>query len=113
MALKNIFMDADIIPVMIFDEIDTGISGQAGFAVGDKMREIAKNKQIICITHLPSIAARGNQNYYISKSNVDNKTVTSVKKLNEEETVYEIARIISGGNISDTALLHAREIRES
>ena len=113
LALKNIFMDADIIPVMIFDEIDTGISGQAGFAVGDKMREISKNKQIICITHLPSIAARGNQNYYISKNNVSNKTITSVKKLNEDETVYEIARIISGGNISDTALLHAREIRES
>lgn len=113
LALKNILMDADIIPVMIFDEIDTGISGEAGFAVGDKMREIAKNKQIICVTHLPSIAARGNQNYYISKSNIDNKTVTSVKRLNEEETVYEIARIISGGNISETALLHAKEIRES
>ena len=113
LALKNILMDADIIPVMIFDEIDTGISGEAGFAVGDKMREIAKNKQIICVTHLPSIAARGEQNYYISKSNIDNKTVTSVKRLNEEETVYEIARIISGGNISETALLHAKEIRES
>jgi len=113
LALKNILMNADIIPVMVFDEIDTGISGEAGFAVGDKMREIAKNKQIICVTHLPSIAARGNQNYYISKSNVDNKTVTSVKKLNEEETIYEIARIISGGNISETALLHAKEIRES
>ena len=113
LALKNIFMNADIIPVMIFDEIDTGISGQAGFAVGDKMREIAENKQVICITHLPSIAAHGDQNYYISKNNMDNKTITSVKKLNEEETVYEIARIISGGNISDTALLHAREIRGS
>jgi DNA repair protein RecN (Recombination protein N) len=113
LALKNILMNADIIPVMIFDEIDTGISGEAGFAVGDKMREIAKNKQIICVTHLPSIAARGEQNYYISKSNIDNKTVTSVKRLNEEETVYEIARIISGGNISETALLHAKEIRES
>lgn len=113
LALKYILINADIIPVMIFDEIDTGISGKAGFAVGDKMRELAKNKQIICVTHLPSIAARGNQNYYINKTNVDNKTLTSVKKLNEEETIYEIARIISGGNISETALLHAKEIRES
>lgn len=111
LALKNALANADIIPVMIFDEIDTGISGKAGFAVGDKMKEIAQNKQVICVTHLPSIAAKGSQNYYISKSNVGNKTVTSVKRLNEEETIYEIARIISGGNISETAIMHAKEIR--
>lgn len=111
LALKNVLSDADIIPVMVFDEIDTGISGKAGFAVGEKMAEIAKSKQVICVTHLPSIAAKGNQNYYISKENIGDKTVTSVKKLNEEETIFEIARIISGGNITDTALLHAKEIR--
>lgn len=111
LALKNVLANADTIPVMIFDEIDTGISGKAGFAVGEKMREIATDKQVICVTHLPSIAARGNQNYYISKNNVNNKTVTSIKRLNEDETVAEIARIISGGNISETALLHAKEIR--
>jgi len=113
LALKNVLANTDIIPVMIFDEIDTGISGKAGFAVGEKMAEIAENKQVICVTHLPSIASKGNQNYYISKGNIDNKTVTSVKKLNEEETVNEIARIISGGNITDAALLHAKEIRNS
>lgn len=113
LALKNVFANADTIPVLVFDEIDTGISGKAGFAVGEKMKEIAKNKQVICVTHLPSIVAKGSQNYYISKNSDNNKTVTSVKKLNEEETVYEIARIISGGNISETALLHAREIRST
>ncbi len=111
LSLKNVLANADIIPVMIFDEIDTGISGKAGFAVGEKMAEIAKDKQVICVTHLPSIAACGNQNYYICKNSVGDKTVTSVKKLNEEETIHEIARIISGGNISETALLHAKEIR--
>jgi len=113
LALKNVLANADIIPVMIFDEIDTGISGKAGFAVGDKMAEIAQSKQVICVTHLPSIAARGNQNYYISKENDGNKTFTSVKRLNEEETISEIARIISGGNISEAALLHAKEIRNA
>lgn len=113
LALKNVFANADTIPVLVFDEIDTGISGKAGFAVGEKMKEIAQNKQVICVTHLPSIVAKGSQNYYISKNSDNNKTVTSVKKLNEEETVYEIARIISGGNISETALLHAREIRST
>ena len=111
LALKNVLSNADIIPVMIFDEIDTGISGKAGFAVGEKMAEIAKSKQVICVTHLPSIAAKGDQNYYISKENADNKTITNVKQLNEEETIYEIARIISGGNISKAALLHAKELR--
>lgn len=113
LALKNVLSNADIIPVMVFDEIDTGISGKAGFAVGEKMTEIAKDKQVICVTHLPSIAGQADSNYYISKNNVENRTVTSVKKLNEEETIYEIARIISGGNISETALLHAKEIRKS
>ena len=113
LALKNVLANADIIPVMIFDEIDTGISGKAGFAVGEKMAEIAKNKQVICVTHLPSIAAKGNQNYYISKESINDKTSTSVKKLNEEETISEIARIISGGNISEAALIHANEIRNS
>lgn len=111
LALKNVLSNADIIPVMVFDEIDTGISGKAGFAVGEKMHEIANNKQVICVTHLPSIAAKGDTNFFISKDNIDDRTVTSVKRLNEDETIYEIARIISGGNISDTALMHAKEIR--
>lgn len=111
LALKNVLANADIIPVMIFDEIDTGISGKAGNAVGEKMREISENKQVICVTHLPSIAAKGTSNFFISKNAVNNKTVTGIKKLNEEETVSEIARIIGGGDITNIALEHAREIR--
>ena len=111
LSLKKVLSNADIIPVMVFDEIDTGISGKAGFAVGEKMKEISKNKQVICVTHLPSITAKGDTNFYISKETTDNKTVTSVKKLNEEETILEIARIISGGNVTDAAILNAKEIR--
>lgn len=113
LALKNVLVNADIIPVMIFDEIDTGISGKAGNAVGEKMREISKSKQVICVTHLPTIAAKGTCNLFISKSVEKDKTVTSVKKLNEEEIVSEIARIIGGGDISNIALQHAKEIRNN
>ncbi len=111
LSLKNVLADADIIPVMIFDEIDTGISGEAGNAVGEKMLEIAKNKQVICVTHLPSIAAKGESNFFISKNLVNDKMETSVRKLNENETIREIARIISGGNMSDVAIKHAEEMR--
>ncbi len=111
LSLKNVLANADIIPVMIFDEIDTGISGEAGNAVGEKMLEIAKNKQVICVTHLPSIAAKGECNFFISKKLVNDKMETSVKKLNEDETIREIARIISGGNMSDVAIKHAEEMR--
>lgn len=111
LSLKNVLANADIIPVMIFDEIDTGISGEAGNAVGEKMLEIAKNKQVICVTHLPSIAAKGECNFFISKNLVNDKMETSVKKLNEDETIREIARIISGGNMSDVAIKHAEEMR--
>lgn len=113
LALKNVLVNADIIPVMIFDEIDTGISGKAGNAVGEKMREISKSKQVICVTHLPTIAAKGTCNLFISKNVVEDKTVTSVKRLNEEETISEIARIIGGGDISNIALEHAKEIRNN
>ena len=111
LSLKNVLANADIIPVMVFDEIDVGISGEAGNAVGEKMLEIAKSKQVICVTHLPSIAAKGECNFFISKNLVDDKMQTSVKKLSEEDTVREIARIISGGNISDVAIKHAEEMR--
>lgn len=111
LSLKNVLANADIIPVMIFDEIDTGISGEAGNAVGEKMLEIAKNKQVICVTHLPSIAAKGECNFFISKNLVNDKMETSVRKLNEDETIREIARIISGGNVSDVAIKHAEEMR--
>ncbi len=111
LALKNIFCEYDAINCMIFDEIDTGISGQAAKVVAEKMAEISKNHQVICITHLPVIAAMGDSNYYISKNEQNGKTITSVRKLNEEETITEVARILDGNDITDISLEHADALR--
>ena len=108
LAIKNVLSNVDIIPVLIFDEIDTGISGIAAKSVGEKLKLISKKHQVLCVTHLASIAAKGDYNYYISKNVINNKTVTSVKQLNEDETIKEIARIASG-EITEISLKHAKE----
>lgn len=110
LVLKNVLADVDKIPVLIFDEIDTGISGNAAVSCGEKIKQIAKSHQVICITHQPSIAAKGDYNYFISKEVKENKTRTKIKKLTEEETIKEIARIASG-NVSEISLKHAKELR--
>ncbi len=110
LAIKTVLADVDQVPVLVFDEIDTGISGMAANAVAEKLHRIAKNHQVICVTHLASIAARGNYNYFIGKEVNNNKTTTQVKMLNEEETIQEIARIASGV-ITEVTLNHAREMR--
>lgn len=112
LAIKTVLANVDKIPVMIFDEIDTGISGLAANKVGEKMKMISKNHQVICVTHLAPIAAKGDYNYFISKSTENNKTKTSIKNLNEEEVIKEIARIASG-SLSNAALEHAKELRSA
>ncbi|MCI9016441.1 MAG: DNA repair protein RecN [Clostridia bacterium] len=111
LAIKNVLADIDEVPILVFDEIDTGISGIAANSVADKMKQIAKNHQVLCITHLASIAAKGDYNYYISKEVIDNNTKTKIELLSEEDAIKEIARI-SSGNITDIALEHARELRK-
>lgn len=111
LAIKNVLSNVDIIPVLIFDEIDTGISGIAAKSVGEKLKLISKKHQVLCVTHLASIAAKGDYNYYISKNVINNKTVTNVKQLNEDETIKEIARIASG-EITEISLKHAKELRK-
>ena len=112
LAIKTVLADVDEVPTLIFDEIDTGISGKAGKAVAEKMKKISANHQILCVTHLPSIAAKGDYNYYISKNTKENKTTTSIKLLNEEETISEIARIASG-DVTEIAIANARELRKA
>ena len=112
LAIKTVLANIDEVPILIFDEIDTGISGRAAKAVADKMKIISKNHQILCITHLATIAAQGDNNYYIYKEVNNGKTNTNIKLLNEEETLYEIARI-SNGEITDTALQNAKELRKA
>ena len=112
LAIKTVLGEYDSVPTMIFDEIDTGISGQAGKAVAEKLKIIGKTHQVICVTHLPSIVAAGSSNYYINKVVKNSQTRTQIKKLNEEETVREIARVIAGDDITEAVIEHARELRK-
>ena len=110
LAIKTVLANVDKIPVLVFDEIDTGISGIAANAVAEKLSKIADKHQVICVTHLASIAASGKYNYFIGKHVEGNKTKTEIKQLSEEETIQEIARIASGV-ITEVALKHAKELR--
>lgn len=112
LALKHVFSECDEISSMVFDEIDTGISGQSAKKVAEKMMKISKKHQLICITHLPVIAASGDVNYFISKNVKNDKTITSVSKLNEEELIKEVARILDGDEITEVTLQHAKALRE-
>ena len=112
LAIKNVLSNVDTIPVLIFDEIDTGISGKAANSVATKLKSISKNHQVLCVTHLASIAAKGNYNYYINKETVENnKTQTKIKLLSVEEKEREIARIASGA-ITEISLKHAKMLIE-
>ncbi len=110
LAFKKIIGDYDHIPTMIFDEIDTGISGITASIVGKKMCQIAKNHQIICITHLPQIAACRGHNFKIVKETNDSSTFTNVIPLNSEEKAEEIARLLGGINITETTIQSAKEL---
>ena len=110
LAFKNIVGEYDGIGTMIFDEIDSGISGQAANVVGKKLLEISNKHQIIAITHLPQIAALGNHNYKIIKTTLGFNTKTEVKHLTESEKVQEIARLLSGDEITDIAIENAKSL---
>ena len=110
LAIKTVLSDVDKIPVLVFDEIDTGISGKAAKAVGEKMKLIAKKHQVICITHLATIAAKGDSNYYVSKNVVKQATVTDIRKLKENEVIEEIAKM-TNGEVTETSKKHAMELR--
>ena len=112
LAFKSILSDVDKIETLIFDEIDTGISGRAAQTVGEKLSAISKEKQVICITHLPQIASFADEHFYIEK-NVENKrTYTSIEKLDRNSKKNEIARLISGTIITEKTVEHADEILE-
>ena len=112
LAIKTVLADSDKVPVMIFDEIDIGISGKAAKSVAEKMKIISKKHQVLCITHQASIAAKGDYNYYISKKVENETTKTTIKKLAEEEIIREIAKM-SSGDVTQNAIEHAKEMRKS
>ncbi|MCR8745243.1 DNA repair protein RecN [Romboutsia lituseburensis] len=112
LAFKTILSDIDQIDTLVFDEIDTGISGIAAQIVGEKLGNIGKKKQVICITHLPQIAANADTHYCIEKSTSNERTFTTIRKLNYEQKKDEIARLIAGSNITEKTMEHATEIIE-
>lgn len=110
LALKTVFVDKDHIPSVIFDEIDTGISGRIAQCVAEKMYAISKNHQVFCVTHLPQIACMSDIHYWVSKKVKDQKTYTTIKKMNDQEKEYEIARMIGGSEVTKLTLEHAKEL---
>ena len=110
LALKTIMANKDKVETMIFDEIDSGVSGRAALKVASKLKDVAKGKQVLCVTHLAQLMAYADNHYLISKDAVDGKTYTSVTPLDFEGRKQEIARITSGGDITDIQLKNAEEM---
>lgn len=110
LAIKKVLAETDEMPVLIFDEIDTGISGKAASSVAKKLESISKKHQVLCISHLPNIAATADYNYFISKNVKQDRTQTQIKLLKENEIIEEIARI-SSGEINEVTLKYASELR--
>lgn len=105
--------ETDKVDTLIFDEIDTGVSGSAALKIAKKLRQIGTNKQVICITHLPQMTAAADNHYLISKNMDGEMASTSIKELDEKGRIDEIARIIDGGQITDIARKHAKELLRS
>jgi len=110
LAIKKILSENSQLPTIIFDEIDSGVSGEISNKMAHIMSQMSQKMQVITITHLPQIAAKGNQHYKVFKEEVNNITTTNLKQLSEDERIVEIAEMLSGKNISDSALTHAKEL---
>lgn len=112
LAIKSILATEDDIATLIFDEIDTGISGQTAMKVAEKMAKISRNHQVICISHLSQIAAMADSHYLIKKTADENSTTTSIKKLTRQQSIEELLRINGGSGITEAGLIHATEMKD-
>ena len=112
LAFKTVLADKDDIQTLIFDEIDTGISGKTAWKVSEKMGILGRNHQIICITHLPQIAAMSDVHFLIEKNAKKERTVTTIRKISEEDDLRELARMLGGAEITEAALQNAKEMKE-
>jgi DNA repair protein RecN (Recombination protein N) len=110
LALKSILSKYKHLPTIIFDEIDTGISGEVADKVGKLMRELSENLQVFSITHLPQVAAKGHAHYFVYKTETKNSTQTHIKQLSDEDRVVELAKMMSGEKVTDASLLNAKEL---
>jgi DNA repair protein RecN (Recombination protein N) len=113
LAIKNVLAGSDGVDTMIFDEIDSGVSGSAAQKIAMKLKQVSIGRQVVCVTHLAQIAAQGDVHLFISKSVRDGKTYTKITSLTGEERVREIARIIGGITITNIQLENAREMLTS
>jgi DNA repair protein RecN (Recombination protein N) len=104
--------DAKSLPTIIFDEIDTGVSGETAIKMALILAQMGKTVQVLNITHLPQIAAKGKHHYKVYKFDLDDQTYTSIRKLNDQERIEEIAQMLSGENFSQTSLAAAKELLE-
>ena len=111
LSIKTVLADTDAVPTLIFDEIDTGISGRTAEKVGEKLEKIAKSHQVILITHLPQIAAKADRHFLIEKNVQEGKTKTEIHALNEEASVKELARLLGGEELTEAALQNARSLK--
>lgn len=110
LAIKSLLAEKKTLPTLIFDEIDTGVSGEVAFRMGRIMQQMSANRQLLCITHLPQIAALGKQHFTVYKKDLDNRTRTFIKQLSADERVETIARMLSADNLTDAAIENAKEL---
>jgi DNA repair protein RecN (Recombination protein N) len=110
LSIKSLIADYSSLPTLLFDEIDTGVSGEIAHKMGQIMRSIAEKRQVICITHLPQIAAKGKSHFKVFKTEQNNSSITAVKRLQEEERLLEIAQMLSGANVSEAAVSNAHAL---
>jgi DNA repair protein RecN (Recombination protein N) len=110
LSLKSLLTKNNNLPTIIFDEIDSGVSGEVADKVGQILSAMGKYMQVINITHLPQVASRGTRHYHVYKDDTDNSTFTRVKLLSPEERILEVARLLSGSEVTETAMKNAREL---
>ncbi|MBQ2935136.1 MAG: DNA repair protein RecN [Lachnospiraceae bacterium] len=113
LAFKSVFADEEGTDTLIFDEIDTGISGRTAWKVSEKLGQLSAEHQIICITHLPQIAAMADTHFLIEKQVANERTVTQIHKMNGEESLYELARLLGSGSVTEAVLNNAKEMKET
>ena len=110
LALKTIFARIDQVPVLVFDEVDTGVSGRAAQAIAEKLAELAHSCQVFAVTHLPQVASMADVHYAISKEMQDGRTYTLVEQLDKEGRILETARLMGGVEITEATKQHAGEM---
>ena len=110
LAIKVVLAATDAVPVLVFDEVDVGIGGKTADTVGKKLRQVARARQVLCVTHLPQIAAYADQHFRVEKREEDGRTATTVAALVKGDRVREVARMLGGESVTDTSLRHAHEL---